>query len=51
MQDYPKLLEDCKRVGYTSVDKGFCFTTLKNDPKSAIAKFKDNLSPESAGSC
>lgn len=51
MQDYPKLLDDCSRVGYTSVDKGFCFTTLKNDPKSAIAKYKDGLSPESAGSC
>lgn len=51
MQDYPKLLEDCSRVGYTSIDKGFCFTTLKNDPKTAIGKYKDKLSPESAGSC
>lgn len=51
MQDYPKLLEDCSRVGYTSISKGFCFTTLKNDPKTAIGKYKDGLSPESAGSC
>lgn len=51
MQDYPKLLENCNRVGYTSVDKGFCFSTLKNDPKTAIQKFKEDLYPESAGSC
>lgn len=51
MQDYPKLLENCDRVGYTSVDKGFCFTTLKNDPKTAIGKYKEGLSAESAGSC
>jgi UDP-sugar pyrophosphorylase len=51
MQDYPKLLDNCDKVGYTSIDKGFCFTTLKNDLKTAINKFKDGLSPESAGSC
>lgn len=51
MQDYPKLLDSCEHVGYTSMDKGFCFTTLKNDFKTALAKYKDGLSPESAGSC
>jgi UDP-sugar pyrophosphorylase len=51
MQDYPKMLENCERVGYTSIDKGFCFTTVKNDLKTAMAKLKEGLSPESAGSC
>ena len=51
MQDYPKLLENCNHVGYTSIDKGFCFSTLKNDPITAKAKYHQGLSSESAGSC
>jgi UDP-sugar pyrophosphorylase len=51
MQDYPKLLKNCDRVGYTSIDTGFCFSTVKNDLASAIAKWKQGLKSESAGSC
>lgn len=51
MQDYPKLLKNCDHVGYISVDKGFCFTTLKNDPKTAKTRYNDGLPSESAGSC
>lgn len=43
MQDYPKLIENCSHVGYTSIDKGFCFSALKNDPETAQAKFKQGL--------
>lgn len=51
MQDYPKLLENGDRVGITQIDRRFCFSTCKNDLKSAAGKFKSNLAPESASSC
>lgn len=51
MQDYPKLLPNCDKVGFTDIPKGFCFTTVKNDLKSAVDKFNKGLSPESASSC
>ena len=44
MQDYPKLLDNCDRVGYTSIDKLFSFSTVKNDLASAVAKYKQGLS-------
>jgi UDP-sugar pyrophosphorylase len=44
MQDYPKLLPSCENVGFTDIPKGFCFTTVKNDLKTAIGKFKQGLS-------
>ena len=51
MQDYPKLLDNCDHVGYTSIDKGYSFTTVKNDLSTAINKYKANLKCESASSC
>ena len=51
MQDYPKLLDDCNHVGYTSIDRMFSFSTVKNDFSTALAKYKSGLSCESAGSC
>ena len=51
MQDYPKLLETCERVGFTMVPREFCFSTVKNDIKTAADKFKANNSPESAATC
>ena len=51
MQDLPKLYDNCDKVGFTNIDKGFCFSTAKNDPESAAVKFKSGLAPESAGSC
>ena len=50
MQDYPKLLDNCDKVGFTNIEKGFSFTAAKNDPVSAATKFKSGLAPESAGS-
>ncbi|KAL4428974.1 hypothetical protein ABPG74_011170 [Tetrahymena malaccensis] len=50
-QDYPKLLENDNRVGMTQVNRAFCFSTVKNDIKTAGQKFKQNLAPESASSC
>ena len=51
MQDYPKLLESCEKVGFTQIDKKFCFSTVKNDIQTAATKFAAKLSPESASSC
>lgn len=45
MQDYPKLLGSCERVGFTMVPREFCFSTVKNDIKTAADKFKANNSP------
>ena len=35
MQDYPKLLPNCDKVGFASCPKGYCFSALKNDLASA----------------
>ncbi len=51
MQDYPKLLPNPDRVGFTQLDRLFCFTTCKNDIVTAATKFKSGLAPECAGSC
>mmetsp|Transcript_10166 Transcript_10166/g.8712 ORF Transcript_10166/g.8712 Transcript_10166/m.8712 type:complete len:159 (-) Transcript_10166:179-655(-) len=51
MQDYPKLLKSCDRVGVTQIDKIFSFSACKNDIKSAAEKFSKNLPPECAASC
>lgn len=51
MQDYPKCLADCKRVSITQVDRRFCFSTVKNDIKSAADKAKQNLPAEGASTC
>ena len=51
MQDYPKLLDNCQNVGFTMIDRRFCFSSLKNDPKTAADKSKAGLSTESASSC
>lgn len=31
MQDYPKLIGSADRIGFTQIDREFCFTTLKNN--------------------
>lgn len=51
MQDYPKLLENCENVGFTMIDRRFCFSSLKNDPKTAADKSKAGLATQSASSC
>lgn len=51
MQDYPKLLVNCDKVGFTDIPKGFCFSTLKNDLKTAVDKVNKGLSGESASTC
>lgn len=38
MQDYPKLLANCDKVGFTDIPKGLCFSTVKNDLKTAVDK-------------
>ena len=51
MQDYPKLLPNCDKVGFASIPKGYCFSTLKNDLLSANQKHKQGLSGEGAPHC
>lgn len=51
MQDFPKLLESSSNVGFTMIDRRFCFSTCKNDPKTAADKSKANLPTDSASSC
>ena len=49
--EYPKLLENDSRVGMTQLNRAFCFSTVKNDIKTAAQKFQQKLAPESASSC
>jgi UDP-sugar pyrophosphorylase len=51
MQDYPKLLPNCDKVGFTDIPKGLCFSTVKNDIKTAVDKVNKGLSGESASTC
>lgn len=51
MQDYPKLLKSGDRVGFTQIDRRFCFSTVKNDLKTAAQKVKSNLPAESSSIC
>jgi len=51
MQDYPKLLPNCDKVGFANVPKGYCFSALKNDLGSANTKHKQGLNGEGAPHC
>ena len=51
MQDYPKLLKSGDRVGFTQIDRKFCFSTVKNDLKTAAQKVKSSLPAESSSIC
>jgi UDP-sugar pyrophosphorylase len=48
MQDYPQLLQENEKVGFTMYDKWFVFSTCKNNLKDGIDKLKKNLGPETA---
>jgi UDP-sugar pyrophosphorylase len=48
MQDYPQLLEENEKVGFTMFDKWFVFSTCKNNLKDGVDKLKKNLNPETA---
>lgn len=51
MPDYPRLLDNHDRFGLTKIDRAFCFTTCKNDPKTAADKWKKGVPAECAGTC
>jgi len=51
MQDYPKLMAADAKVGLSQVDRSLCFSTVKNDLKTAAQKFSQNIATECAGSC
>ena len=42
--DFLPALKNCDKVGFTDIPKGFCFSTVKNDLKSAVDKYKKGLS-------
>ncbi|CAD8120011.1 unnamed protein product [Paramecium sonneborni] len=50
MQDYPKLLGPQNKVGFTALNRRFCFSACKNDLNTALAKQKTNLPLECAAS-
>lgn len=50
MQDYPKLLENSERVGFTTYEAWFCFTPAKNNLKDAAACVAKGLPAYSASS-
>ena len=48
MQDFPKLLVNNEKVGFSSYEKWFCFTTCKNNLKDGCDKLKKGISAETA---
>ena len=48
MQEFPKLLTNNEKVGFSMYDKWFCFSTCKNNLKDGCDKLKKNLQPETA---
>ena len=48
MQDFPKLLINNEKVGFSSYEKWFCFTTCKNNLKDGCDKLKKGISAETA---
>lgn len=50
MQDYPKLLESCSRVGFTSLPTWYCFTPAKNNLKDGAACVEKGLPAFTASS-
>ena len=48
MQDFPKLLINNEKVGFSSYEKWFCFTTCKNNLKDGCAKLAKGISAETA---
>lgn len=51
MQDYPMLLDSSAGVGFTQLERGLCFSAVKNDLPTAQAKFREGLPPECASCC
>lgn len=51
MQDIPKLFESSSDVGFTMIDRKYCYSACKNDIVTAKGKFKSGLSMDSSSSC
>eukprot|EP00747_Dinoflagellata_sp_TGD_P131563 gnl/TRDRNA2_/TRDRNA2_174985_c0_seq3.p1 gnl/TRDRNA2_/TRDRNA2_174985_c0~~gnl/TRDRNA2_/TRDRNA2_174985_c0_seq3.p1 ORF type:complete len:207 (-),score=43.24 gnl/TRDRNA2_/TRDRNA2_174985_c0_seq3:28-648(-) len=47
MQDFPKALPPSASVGFTTFDLWCSYSPVKNDPKSALQKFKSGNHPQS----
>ena len=48
MQDYPLLLKENERVGFTMYERWFCFSTCKNNLKDGTDKLKKGLMAETS---
>jgi len=49
MQDFPKLLSDSDdKVGFTELERWFCFSTVKNNTVDAATRAKNGIPPEAA---
>jgi len=51
MQDYPQLLTENEKVGFTMYERWFCFSTCKNNLKDGIDRLKKGLLAETMFSC
>ena len=51
MQDYPQLLTENERVGFTMYERWFCFSTCKNNLKDGTDRMKKGLMAETSFSC
>lgn len=51
MQDYPQLLTENERVGFTMFERWFCYSTCKNNLNDGTDRVKKGLIPETSFSC
>lgn len=51
MQDYPQLLTENEKVGFTMYERWFCFSTCKNNLKDGTDRLKKGLLAETSFSC
>jgi UDP-sugar pyrophosphorylase len=51
MQDYPQLLTENEKVGFTKYERWFCFSTCKNNLKDGTDRLKKDLLAETSFSC
>lgn len=51
MQDYPQLLTENEKVGFTMFERWFCFSTCKNNLKDGTDRLKKGLLAETSFSC
>lgn len=48
MQDFPKLLDKTKKVGFSCYERWFCYSAVKNNLIDAASKFDQGLPADCA---